>query len=49
MIWCFILCERQFFYKNSLALSTNQNNNYLAGYPNPAFQNSRISIIQLSA
>ena len=28
IIWCFILCERQFFYKNSLALSTNQNKSH---------------------
>ena len=28
IIWCFILCERQFFYKNSLALSTKQNKSH---------------------
>ena len=28
IIWCFILCEHQFFYKNSLALSTNQNKSH---------------------
>ena len=28
IIWCFILCERQFFYKNSLAPRTNQNKSH---------------------
>ena len=28
IIWCFILCERQFFYKNSLALRTNQSKSH---------------------
>ena len=28
IFWCFILCERQFFYKNSLALRTNQSKSH---------------------
>ena len=28
IIWCFILCERQFFYKNSLALRTDQSKSH---------------------
>ena len=28
IFWCFILCERQFFYKNLLVLRTNQSKSH---------------------